>query len=719
MATSAKSRIDLHETLQRHVFSHAVICTYTFNPLFFEEYCLDKFDSLKRNGNISVILDRGTYQRAIQAGEHHRPRQANLRYLLHPTAPRGVFHAKLVLLAGPKRGRLVIGSANFTRPGITSNAELVAAFELEPGKDESAAPLFGQALAFLERLAERWPSESLESNLAALRRDADWLVLVKAPTEEVALLDNLSRPLLEQLAERVVPPVSRLSLVSRFFDETPALLTKVTALLDPAEVCIYTQNGTTTMTPAWIDACNQLGREAAIYLCPYGDGENPQDLHAKALLVEDAAGALLAYGSANFTSAALNRTAETGNVELLLSVRQPSAQPSAESLFAPLGGRKKLVDPNDLRRRAEEDDDQREPPADLDLREAILTGDVLRLSAELPVDVSKPTAELRFPDDASVSYAVHRSTGSLRTAAISNADLRRLGEATVLVRLRAGGLTSDFILVTILQDVRSGGSTRRARHLREAQESARRYLLIHHELGELGDRDALVQFYDLCNIEVTNAPLPPVLRGGRGPVDLMTGMRSLGERNLPLSRSLHEAAMGFVERHLRRLERHVTHGELAGASNFVHIFLATVDVARMQVGRISDGLRGLTAPIEADHWSHVRGHINAYYGALESLANCLVRYVAFLLGRYPRAEVLEHLDADSQEQMREQVQVLLAARKTIEQTRTGRLRFRVGTQTRLGPEWFECVMAVANWRPYEEGVRQQLRCLEAAALGSQ
>lgn len=713
MGSPTKDRIDLHETLQRNAFTNAIICTYTFNPQFFEEYCLDKFDSLRRNGNITVILDHRTYQRAILASEHNRPRLANLRYLLHPAAPAGVFHSKLVLLASPKRGRLVIGSANFTRPGITSNAELVGAFDFELDKNEAALPLFAQAVAFLERMAERWPSESLDSNLAALRRDAEWLTTVPAANDDVVLLDNLSRPLLDQLKERIVPPVSRLSVVSRFFDETPSLLTRTTKILDPATICIYTQNGTTTMTPAWIDACDQLDRDATIYLCPYGDGDSPQDLHAKALLIEDAEGALLAYGSANFTTPALGRTADSGNVELLLAVRLPAAKPSAEALFAPLEGLKCLSDPAELRRRVDDDNDDDDlEPHGLVLGEAILTGDVLRLSATLPEGIAGAVAELRFLDGATAHYAVHRSEDVLRTGAISGADLRRLGDASSLVRFRAGELVSNFVLVTNLQDVRTGGSTRRGRHLREAQESARRYFLVHHELAEVGDRDALIQFYDLCNIEVTNAPLPPVLRGGRGPADLMTGMRSLGERNLVLSRSLHAAATGFVDRHLRRLERHVTHGEIGGASNFAHIFLATVDVIRMQMARITDGLTALAEPIHTHHWGHIRGQINVYYRALAALSGCLDRYVGYLLDRYPRQEVLDHLDPESQQQMHKHVRVLLGARRTIEQTRATKLQFKVGIQARLGPGWFDCVMSEDRWRPYEREVRRQLKCLE-------
>ena len=84
MVGSELERLDLHEALRRQAYDHAVICTYTFDPNFFEEYCLEEFKSLRNTGNITVLVDRGTYEKAILGPETERPKQANLRYLLHP-----------------------------------------------------------------------------------------------------------------------------------------------------------------------------------------------------------------------------------------------------------------------------------------------------------------------------------------------------------------------------------------------------------------------------------------------------------------------------------------------------------------------------------------------------------------------------------------------------------------------------------------------------------
>jgi hypothetical protein len=137
-------RIDLHELLQKKAYDHAVICTYSFDPIFFEDYCLEKFSSLKNNPNITIILDKKIYDQSLHQ-ESNRPKQANLRYLMHPIDCPGNFHIKLFLFVSKNKGLLVLGSHNFTRPGLTANAEYSGAYEYEVGKNEIHQNLYQAA----------------------------------------------------------------------------------------------------------------------------------------------------------------------------------------------------------------------------------------------------------------------------------------------------------------------------------------------------------------------------------------------------------------------------------------------------------------------------------------------------------------------------------------------------------------------------------------------
>jgi hypothetical protein len=132
---TAKPRIDLHRTLQQiRTAAGAVICTYRFDPSFFEDYCMEKFGCLHRNNNITVLIDWGCYDELLAGTLRDRPNLANIRYLLQPITAKRVFHPKVFLFADEDKGSLLIGSANATRPGLTSNAELVGVFHYEQGK---------------------------------------------------------------------------------------------------------------------------------------------------------------------------------------------------------------------------------------------------------------------------------------------------------------------------------------------------------------------------------------------------------------------------------------------------------------------------------------------------------------------------------------------------------------------------------------------------------
>ena len=173
---SPPKRLDLNQLLDSASFDHAVILTYTFDPIFFEEYCLANYESLSGCGSISVLLDSGIYNKIVTGPQNDRPKQANLRYLLHPVSVPGVFHPKLILLTSATRGLLLVGSANFTRPGLTANAELVGSFDFKLKERETFRPLIlKSAFDFIHTVGQRWPSRALISNLRQMHQDSPWL----------------------------------------------------------------------------------------------------------------------------------------------------------------------------------------------------------------------------------------------------------------------------------------------------------------------------------------------------------------------------------------------------------------------------------------------------------------------------------------------------------------------------------------------------------------
>ena len=139
-------KVNLHDLLREKSYDHAFLLTYAFSPGFFENYCLERLNSLKENGNVSVLLDGAIYDSLLTPGADTSygdfPAKANIRYLLHPIRLPGCFHPKVFLFANEKRGLLIVGSANLTRDGIASNAEMAGCYEFVAGEKENVAPCF-------------------------------------------------------------------------------------------------------------------------------------------------------------------------------------------------------------------------------------------------------------------------------------------------------------------------------------------------------------------------------------------------------------------------------------------------------------------------------------------------------------------------------------------------------------------------------------------------
>jgi len=406
-------RINLHEVLAKKSFNHAVITTYSFDPTFFEEYCLVKFNSLSNNGNITVITDKGTYEKAILGPEGYRPKQANLRYLFHPVSVSGVFHPKIFMLVSKNKGRLLLGSANFPRPGITSNAELVGCYDFEEENSEDFKYLFQGAFDFLVEVARRWHGEALDSNLQAISREANWLVDKKSipADQEIGFIHNISVPLWRQIISEIEGPVDRISVLSRYFDAEPDILDRLYNDLKPSKIVIYTQNGINTLNYKWVKHHLVSGGNVDILLCQYKDEEFPQNLHAKAIAIEAGDKCVFAYGSANFTTPAMLQNADKGNVEAMLLFRHFSRKDiKPERLFDPYKTAVRLQSEGMLVFEPREEEQYGQNHR-IRLLEVVLVEERIWFRAEIPedIDYEKIRVQLTFHNEARRSLSAMHS----------------------------------------------------------------------------------------------------------------------------------------------------------------------------------------------------------------------------------------------------------------------------------------------------------------------
>jgi len=726
-------KLDLHGRLKKHAFEHAVITTFNFGSRFFEDYALENFKSLQDNGNVSVLLDEGEYQDLLKAAEESAesfPKQANLRYLLHPIRVPGCFHPKMFLFASKRRGLLVIGSANFTQEGLGSNAELVAAFDFEEEKNESALPLFQSALQFFEQLAERWPAEQLQSNLNALVAEVPWLSKVapeSAKSNLPILLSNLERSLWEQLIERLPGPASHISVLSRFFDAHPSLVDFIRGSAKAKRLTLYTQNGITTLTKAWLGVPAFTDGDMEIRLCRYADGEHFQQLHGKAYAFTCGKEVVLAMGSANFTSAALRRTATNGNLEVLLCYPPVGTkQVTPKFWFDPDETSVVLRDAKQLQTATDNTDEPSTPPISYPFRitESQVEEEWLKLkvTGQIPRAVGCRIAqgELR-----PFHLSVETVGAGLARCRLDEANQKRLRTAPALAQLglnSAGGWTpqSNPVLITNLQDIVTGRDVRRERQIREARESPQRFMDVLTVLCSGDDEERLKQFLTYCDIPID---LPARVLRRRAATSNTAGsgderFKISGAKNLRHFEVLHDAVMDFAHRHERRLNQHVERGTAKGIPNFLHILLTIGNLLLSQIERIIAALEAdEKLEISPDRWHQVRDNLDAYYRVLEELFEMTaVDYLDALLGASSPSKISGEF-LESLPDLNAALQRALTNRERLIQLQQTRLVVVTPSGPVTGPGFFSSILSPSKWSGFARrlgGFHEQLRSRLAA-----
>ena len=728
------SKLDLHGRLKKHAFEHALITTYNFGARFFEDYALENFKSLQDNGNISVLLDEGEYQDLLKAaGENAEsfPKLANLRYLLHPVRVPGVFHPKVFLLASKRRGLLLIGSANFTQDGLGSNAELVAAFDYEEEKNEAALGLFQSVLTFFEQLAQRWPAEQLASNLNTLVAEVPWLSKAtpgSAADDLPVLLSNLESPLWDQLVARLPGPASQVSVLSRFFDASPSLVDHARQSTKAKRLTLYTQNGITTLTKAWLEVPAFAAGELEVRLCRYNDQEHFQQLHGKAYAFKCGKEVMLAMGSANFTNAGLRRTAANGNLEVLLCY-PPVADKrlAAASMFDPEDTAVVLREPAQLQTATDNTDEATTPAADYPIRivEALVDDQWIKLT--LSANESPCTLACRVLQGDHRPFYLPVETGqndSVRCR-LNEVDQRRLRAQPAIAQL---GLHSQGnwaarsrpVLITNLQDPVTGRDIRRERQIREARESPQRFMDVLAVLCSNDDEERLKQFLTYCDIPID---LPARLLRRRMPTNNSPAgngdiLRILGARNLRHFEFLHEAVMDFAHRHQRRLARHVERGTAKGIPNFLHILLTIGNLLLSQIERIIAALEADTGlEISPDRWHQVRDNLDGYYRVLEELfQTTAVDYLDALLDSTPHTKVGEEF-AEGLPQLDQLLGRALRHRECLLELQQSRLVVMSVKGPIRGPGFFSSILSPTKWSGFArrlQGLENKLKSRLAA-----
>lgn len=123
-------------TIGAKAYSSGLLSTYSFEPSYFE---LRVMSTMRRLGvrNIITLVDLGLLD-DIMESPSARFLDPHGSFGLLPMAGEGLFHPKVILLAGEGQGFLAMGSGNLTSAGHGTNAELWSLLHVQEFASENA-----------------------------------------------------------------------------------------------------------------------------------------------------------------------------------------------------------------------------------------------------------------------------------------------------------------------------------------------------------------------------------------------------------------------------------------------------------------------------------------------------------------------------------------------------------------------------------------------------
>lgn len=316
----------LYEKYSESGYHSSIASTFNVDFDAYETIVLSRMRGAGCRNNL-LICDSRMVTASLD-GAFRLPRYAGRLYSVSGAQgerPGGVFHPKLLVQVGRRKGRLLIGSANLTASGIGGNLEIVSELRAttEPSGEQT---ILRQAFDYLlQRLDPGDPA--VTAQLEFLRRRTPWLADFDPDQIAVPLTDGTLAAFLgsgagETLASRFIGLVDegihRLIVISPYWDEQLSALQHLASAWNPADVSILIDRDVTALPP--------LPPSLAVVarLFDRGKAFKSRFIHAKVIIAQGANADHVLFGSANCTAAGLGAGAMTGlNAEACLYRRLP------------------------------------------------------------------------------------------------------------------------------------------------------------------------------------------------------------------------------------------------------------------------------------------------------------------------------------------------------------------------------------------------------------
>lgn len=273
--------------------------TYSLELELFEEYLFRRLGDPPLNATVLADFYRLSRLWDAHAGDElRRLQRANRDYLLRGVAPGGAFHPKTYFFGNRTDGALLVGSGNLTLKGIEEGHEVFVRFE--SGRAQDLASIRGWR-DWTDTVVERLNDREVTYRWLDLKQRTPWL---EGAANGSMFVSNVVRPLLDQLAEGIPPPVDELHVLAPYFDHDARALASLLTTFAPRRLTLYVGRETSVHGPALLALLERVVADASIL-----EFDPDEFVHAKLIgLVTGNRGRLLS-GSANLSQAALLATA--------------------------------------------------------------------------------------------------------------------------------------------------------------------------------------------------------------------------------------------------------------------------------------------------------------------------------------------------------------------------------------------------------------------------
>ena len=268
-----------------------IFTTFTFDPIFFDAYILQKLRRNNPKATIIVLMDFGLYSRLYE--KHDFTEVTGVEYALLPIQARKVFHSKIFMFISESKKQIFLGSHNLTLSGLGQNLELCFS--------SNDIILFENCINYINSLLK----ERLDSEDEVYKEIEKY---VNGMVTEQKLLHNENEAILDQCLREVskqLISIEEVIIFSPFFSETEKLIEKIMTL-NPTEIKLCIQKNNHDLDPTTVSSFKKL----SLYeVC------NKRRLHSKFIAFRSSDKNLILIGSPNFTKPALLETSKDGNFE--------------------------------------------------------------------------------------------------------------------------------------------------------------------------------------------------------------------------------------------------------------------------------------------------------------------------------------------------------------------------------------------------------------------